>query len=181
MRPIIKLEKNRMQDLSAILNRKFILFILLFFILSSYESGGVDRIFLADRVADAFLTNMKKKYKAHCSGYGGGYAQAKIDHISIGLEIKRKFEINEARKLVKEMVEEFIKLNNHDRNVMIYFENQKCSSKNLWLDVAFVDKYNGETNALIVTNGKMISYNIPDGGGYTEIAREDYDQSESSL
>jgi hypothetical protein len=178
---MLKQEENHIKVLKKILKliKNFALYAILFFISVSYERGGIERIELADRTSGLFLREMKKKHKANCYGFGGGYRSAQIYHVSICLEIKRDFEINDARKLIRDMITEFIEINNKNKELIIYYDNQKCTNQNLFLSLAFKNN-SGEREALVINAKNWISYCIYDKTihDYIDIGEEEYEKGE---
>jgi hypothetical protein len=185
MKYIKNREQIRMNVFKKILGKyKKILFLVppLIYYLSIFfhKDDNFERFHLANNETYVFLHSMKKKYKARCSAQGGGYREGKIDHVSIDLEVERDFEINDARQLIRAMVEEFVEINNRNREVMIYFKNQKCTHKNIDLGLSFSNKRDRDSYAYVTCIGRWITYRINDKNTdkYIHILKEEYDPLE---
>jgi hypothetical protein len=171
--------KNLMKHLKKIkINKIFLILVSTLFISSiCYSKETPERIILAMMKRSAFADKMHKKYKVSCYGSGGGYLEGLIQHVDLSFEIQQDFDIDTARQLIKNVVEDFVKTANEDKELALYFCNQKCTHKNLGLSLSFFDKRNKEDIALVINAGKYISYSIYDSkeGRYINILREEYE------
>lgn len=80
----------------------------------------------------------KKGFK--CCGFGGSIPK-QVEELSLEYEFNKRVELNEARKMILELVDELIYMANHAKNLRPHMVNYPFDEENVHIAIYFYDQF----------------------------------------
>ena len=103
-----------------------------------YEQPIPEHAKQAHRVRDAFIVDMYKKHGLVCCGIGGG-CMDNIKVINVSFDQKKESDIPEARVLLVNCVEEFLRRINADEDVRPFLVQYPFTNENVNISIGFIE------------------------------------------
>ena len=94
-----------------------------------------------DEIVNSYLSYIKKQYGLECFGMGGGF-RYNVNKISLYLQTNpQKIDIEKARVLLVNCIEDLLKRINQDEKIRPYLEHYPFTAKGISISIIFCDYF----------------------------------------